>query len=202
MTTLFTSRYKDKDPARQDELDACLHYNLWNPLIDHVVLLADDPNATWPEDEKLTVYTIDHRATFNDFFEVMRLEQSDIMIIANSDIYFNETLAHASRMQNIECYGLSRWDVDLEGNLTHYNRPDSQDVWVFKVVPDIDAPFSLGIPGCDNRIAHEIHKVGYTITNPSLIIQALHLHNTGVRNYTSKDTVPPPYKLLPACTIN
>jgi len=57
------------------------------------------------------------------------------------------------------------------------------------------ADFTLGIAGCDNKIAHLLNK-HYTLKNPSLSIKTYHLHNTNIRNYINfshVERLPPPY---------
>lgn len=56
------------------------------------------------------------------------------------------------------------------------------------------------VHNCDNRIAHELEQMGYTIKNPSKTIQTVHVHLSNVRNYLQddkpKEIIPPPYKLI------
>ena len=59
----------------------------------------------------------------------------------------------------------------------------------------------MGMPGCDNRIAKEILDAGYNITNPCLSIKAIHLHETGYRTYTAKDTVHGLYHYVLPCYL-
>ena len=84
--------------------------------------------------------------------------------------------------------------------------PDSQDTWVFNgnerldFVQDIN--FTMGLAGCDNRLAFELQKAGFEVLNPSRSVYSFHLHNTPIRtnaDHTGKQIViiPPPYLLLP-----
>jgi hypothetical protein len=125
-------------------------------------------------------------------------EESDISIIANSDIYF-ESLDHFEMIKENEVYALSRWD----GNIL-YDHDDSQDAWVFRgqIKPIEDSYFSLGIPGCDNAIAERIARAGYTVLNPSRSIKSIHLHSSNIRNYDRKTTVAKPYLLIKPHYIN
>ena len=96
----------------------------------------------------------------------------------------------------------------INGFAIFMNRADSQDVWAFYgAVPKIEGAdfFVGGVAGCDNRIAKLLEDSGYNVVNPSIDIKTYHLHETGVRNYIEngkiKETIPPPYKLVPPCTI-
>jgi hypothetical protein len=86
---------------------------------------------------------------------------------------------------------LSRWDIKPNGDIRLFDREDSQDCWIFKTPIKFKDPpnFYLGKPGCDNRIAFMAWDSGYTVTNPAKQIVTKHLHLTGIRHYTVRDTV-------------
>ena len=97
-----------------------------------------------------------------------------------------------------EAFALSRWE-DLPGSRGLLDRCDSQDAWIFRgPIKNVSADFTAGIRGCDNRLAAELHKAGYRVSNPSRAIRAFHLHRSGVRHYghAPADAVPPPYLLI------
>lgn len=171
-----------------------------NPYIDRVFIFSVD-NLKIKDSSNHKIIRVKGRETFGDYFKQINKHSApeDINIICNSDIYFDKSIDRVKNINPNECFALSRWD---DNKL--YNRKDSQDAWIFKgKVKKIFGDFFLGLPGCDNRIAHEIDKVGYEMSNPSLSIRANHLHNSGVRNYTrsKKETVPGPYKFLEPCKI-
>jgi len=70
----------------------------------------------------------------------------------------------------------------------------SQDVWIFnnKINKSINADFSLGVLGCDNRLSFLLNESGYNVTNPSKTIRCIHRHNSNIRNYT-RDYYDPNY---------
>lgn len=170
-TNLFFNFYKDN--ARQHEIDYCLKQN--EKVFDRVVIVQGRP-------------------TFSQLFELTKQYPNDINCFCNSDIFFTEIESLKSIKEN-ECYALARWD--LKGNMPYFiNRVDSQDAWVFKgVVNNVEANFTMGKWGCDNRLAYEIQKAGYKVTNPSLSIKTIHVHAIDNRNHkrTEQNTIPPPY---------
>jgi hypothetical protein len=100
---------------------------------------------------------------------------------------------------------LSRWEIqNLEKNIsTHFDRDDSQDTWIFLgSVNNINlADFTLGVCGCDNKIAYLLGENGYYVINPSKTLKTYHLHLTNVRNYLNvvgeaTERIPPHYKLI------
>lgn len=181
MINLFINYYKDDNLERQKEIDFCLNKNLTNPLLNLVVLNNQN------------------RLTYDNFFFVVNKYTGveDINIIANSDIYFDESIERTSVLTQKQCFALARWNINHDGTSTHFNRSDSQDCWIFRgKITDVAGDFFLGYRGCDNRIAYEIQKSGWNISNPSLTIKSYHLHLSNVRNYSVTDNkflVPGPY---------
>lgn len=179
---LFTNHYQCGDPERQKELDYCFNKNR-SGLFDKVIYFENRP-------------------TYKDFFKATEEYPNDINILANSDVYFNETIKHFQDLRPNEAYAITRWE--LEGSKPvrfeqkhQYNKEakskHSQDVWAFVgTVKGVFGDFFIGVPGCDNRIAYEINK-RYTLTNPSDRIQCIHKHKEQARSYTISTPVPPPY---------
>jgi hypothetical protein len=191
MIRLLVNTYKSDSQARQIELDTCLQKNLYLPF--------------------LTIHDIQPRPTYNDYFEVISklidngdFSNDDIFVIANSDIYFDETLLLANQIKQGEVYALTRYDIK-RGQSRFFDRADSQDVWIFRggIKPIDGADFNLGVGGCDNRISYLLSKAGYTVTNPSLSIKTYHLHESGVRtfDYKKHKVIPPPYLTLKPTTL-
>lgn len=220
MTNLIINYYTDKNKTRQDELNFCLKKNIENKLIDRVILIGfqhDLEKAINYITENLNEYQYkvrivvnDVRPAYNHFFGVISGRyQHDINIISNTDIYFNETLQSAIDFdwgKEKTCMALSRWDLNIKpqmpaGVLQHFNTPDSQDAWIFKgEVPVIEgATFTMGMAGCDNKIAYLLAHAGYNVINPSKTIQAIHYHVSKVRNYNpieDRKIIQPPYKTI------
>lgn len=140
------------------------------------------------------------RPTFTEMFAMC--DPKGWNVIANSDIYFEEVpLPPPPRG---EVFALSRWDVDASGNPTLWDHADSQDAWIFYGRPTFDAPFTMGVPGCDNVLVHLFRESGYKVRNPSKSIRAYHLHLSKYRSYLDGEgrgrgghklyRLPPPYE--------
>ena len=181
MIRLFYNYYVDKNPTRRKEIDFCLQRNLANPFLTTIIMETTN------------------KPSYQNFFEKINeiTQPDDINIICNSDIFFDNTIQLASNIRHKELYALLRWEWYPNGNVAFHERPDSQDTWITKgKIENVYGEFTLGIRGCDNRIAHEFKKSGYIVNNPSKSIKTYHVHNSGVRNYTMKDVIPPPYYTL------
>lgn len=200
MTTaihVLVERYSDADLMRQKELDICLDKNLANTEIEAVWAFGLPADiASSPIHPKLHTVSARERMTFSDFFDFASERLSGrICVVANADIYFDETIAYAKRL-NLGNYSLTltRWDVLDNGAATFFGRADSADSWFFLSPIRIpQANFVLGVPGCDNRVARLLRDHGRAVINPSLTIKSFHLHRSKHRNYTARDRVPGPY---------
>jgi len=187
---LFINFYLDKNLFRQAELDFSLNSNIKNKLINVIFIFGDDLAISYCKEnfkiDKLSFFTKEERPTYNDYFSVMDNYPHRINILANSDIYFDNTLLLIKEQPFIKtnCFALSRWDY-VNGEIKHYDEKCSQDCWVFfgNMVKIKDADFSLGILGCDNRISYLLKKSNYIVTNPSKSIRCIHFHGSNIRNY-------------------
>lgn len=135
-------------------------------------------------------------------------------ILANTDIFFNNTL----NKLNCYCNPSVKWAICLgryEYSKLYKNLGQckiagitrsgySQDAWIFHSshLPIISGAFQqklqfeMGVPGCDNRIAHLMFEMGLRIVNPMKAIHSYHLHSEGGRNYGNK-RIGGPYKHIP-----
>lgn len=193
---LITTYYEDKNIERRQELLDSLINNIANPIISEIHLICENVMPPIESSDKIVVVMADFRWTFNELIKYANnLGNKKIKIIANTDIYFNETLAFASKIKFNEVFCLTRWDFDAKENLKFYANFKSQDAWIFRdILPENIGNYYMGIPGCDNRLAHELKENGFNILNPSLSIQAIHLHKTRLRNYNkSIDKIVGPY---------
>lgn len=197
MINLFTSYFRSDNAFRQNELDMCLNKNIACKEIDRIYLLCDQPTEV-PSHPKITPIYIRHRPTYDVMFSFVNsyTGDQDYNVIANSDIYFDETLKLVNQYNPNYCLALTRWEVEKTG-IRFLNRRDSQDVWIFKgKARDVKGDFGLGVPGCDNAIAFRFEQAGYKVINPSRTIKTYHLHQSGVRTYNVNVKVPQPYKLI------
>lgn len=214
---LLTTYHEDKNPARAIELLTCLKIN---NLVFTKIILFGTPSLEVPIENPAWFFTSD-RPYFRDMLKaaegVAATDPEAIFVIANADIFFKQETIEKLSLLNWDniALSLSRWDVYNFDYSTHsfteepFCRADSQDAWIFKGKPKaLDAPYKLGIPGCDNKISLFLEESGYRVFNPSLNLKIHHLHVSNVRNYYRADGMdvieryPPPYRLIPPCTID
>jgi hypothetical protein len=198
---LITTYYQTSEEARSKENFECLINNISNPLIKkiHLFLQSTEKPDIDPSDK---VIFVNHskRPTFQDFFRYAnKLPVSEIKIIANSDIYYNNTLVKAEEaLLKTDIIALTRWDRRDDGSLHFYNNPKSQDTWIFqKKVPEYIGQYYIGQHGCDIRLLYELkcNKISYA--NFSWDIITIHLHQSGLRTYFNNPNyvyVSPPFE--------
>ena len=211
---ILLTEFFRKHPARNSEFDACLNENIKNPLITKIVLFIDDPSVEpderFTKHEKITLHKIPSRPTYQDFFTYANQNfENEFCILANADIIVGQDIKQIeSRNSKEEFYALTRWDLKKKEDGTFSSvffensrgiAQGSQDTWIFKTPVNIKGcDFSMGRPGCDNKLAHLAKESGYKVTNPSLAIKTYHLHESGIRNYSGRDIVPGPWQVVPA----
>ncbi len=191
--SLFTSYWNTGNEERQEEILLCLENNIRNQRIDKIYLLCETELEI--SDSKVKVIPVKKRPTYNDFFKVMNEVRSEVSILANADIYFDDTLEQVKYIKGNDCFALSRWDDKEDGQSILYDHADSQDVWIFRGIihNKIKADFEMGQLGCDNRLAHELYVVGYGVSNPAFTIRAHHVHKIE-NKHAIENRVPEPYK--------
>lgn len=217
MFHLIIEYHVPKHEDRHEEYLTCLRENLKNPHIEKVHIFLESNRKRPPIEDSKIVYpkikkqsvgehrakeqdksylkvSDKHRATFSGLFKYARENLSGKKcIIANSDIFFDETLeviSEADLGNTMIC--LSRWDIreGLGGYAVKlFNRADSQDSWTFTspVSKKIEerSNFFLGRIGCDNALAWIAHEEGMKLTNPAHQIISKHMHMVDYRTYKS-----------------
>lgn len=161
MVHLIINPYRDASDRRNAEMAAALDRNRNCRAISMVHEITDPP-----------------RPTLRQLFTISKslIGWNDVVIIANSDIYFDETAELLNHVGYGECFVLSRYEGEQSEEFCA-NVEGSQDAWVFRgPPPDVAADFPLGTPGCDNRLAKLLQENGYTVYNPSISIKSHHLH--------------------------
>jgi hypothetical protein len=201
---LFTSIYLESNPLRAAELGESLERNLKNPQIDEVCLFVENSAPCPPNSPKIRIRSVGERPKYSDYFDWIReiALDSDISIVANGDIWFDEQLGvfRVWRQNQSIVFALSRWESATGEGIRLNDRGDSQDSWIFfGPVKELRSDFPLGVPRCDNRIAKELEAAGYNVQNPSFSIISNHLHS-GIRaEYATENEsgfVAGPYKYL------
>jgi hypothetical protein len=219
---LLTEYFKSSNPQRDKEYSTCIQENLKNTHIDEIIIFISDDSTLELKSPKIKIVNLQIRPTFKYLFEYCNDNfQNQKCIIANTDIFFDESLSHFSDfvLEN-KFISLTRWDLLNQENKWYlrfydfpWRKPDdeittaqfSQDAWIFQTPfkNDDRLDFLMGRPGCDNRISQIVHENGYDVRNPSKQIIIKHLHLSNHRTYTNQDIVPGPYLLIkPTTDIN
>jgi hypothetical protein len=193
---LFTTAYPEAASARRAELLECLRRNVACAAISEICILVEGDVDFLPDSPKTRTRTVGARPTYNDFFSWIAEAAAvdDLSIIANSDIWFDESITVANRVVGSgDCFALARWS---DGRL--FDRNDSQDAWIFRGrINGVRGDFPIGVPRCDNRLLYELQEAGYRVTNPAFSIRAHHLHAGHRPAYSAENTgdfVAPPYR--------
>lgn len=180
---LFVNYYSDSNPIRKSEIDQALYNNIDNRLMEVVVIHSDD------------------KPTFQSMFDKVNAVAGpdDISIVANADIYFDNSVSFAKMINANQAYALTSWNTTGSQS---FAMPEpgvnNQDAWVFRgKIRPVKADFQMGKPMADAKLAYELMNAGYTVSNPSLTIRPFHIHTSGIKNSTPEDKVPGEYLNVP-----
>jgi FkbM family methyltransferase len=187
--------YREPDATRAGELLECLRRNCDNARIDAVHVFLEDGAQPELAHAKLRFVQLGRRLLYKDLFDYANGElKGRRVIIANSDIYFDHSLAWLDEYDlsgKLLC--LSRWDVRADGTSHLFEFASSQDAWMFTApIRPFACDWHLGKPGCENRLAYEAAAAGLQLANPSRSVHAHHLHLSRVINYRPSDRIPGP----------
>jgi len=187
MIHLFLNTYRDPLPQRNAEMAQAMRRNKACRHIDHVHEITDPA-----------------RPSIRQLLAIMRsrVGWADVAVIANSDIYFDDTAALLNHVGYQECFALSRREGDQSEQLCEYPR-GMQDAWVFRGPPPlVVADFPLGMYAGDNRLNRLFQDAGYTVYNPSQSIKIHHLHASNARPVRTEATkIPGDVLYVPPCSL-
>jgi len=198
-TWLIQQYFRHTSVRRHREIRTCLEKNIASPWIDHILLLNETEYKDLPTSTKLTVSILGSRLTYYDAFMAAKekVPAGSIVIISNSDIWFNETLSYLWKISLLKkrlFLALLRWE-DIETPHIFGPRADSQDTWIFArdaldFTPDKeDLGFPFGQSGCDNALTVCMLRRKFCVVNPAYSIKTMHLHTSAIRNYEARDVL-------------
>lgn len=205
---LFTHWYNAKDSETSQNNIRCLEHNLKNKFIKYVCLLVEHQTTIIPthliNHPKLRIKYINKRLTYYDWIEYSVNNYSPyIKILANTDIYFDDTLEYVltRHFTPKTFYSITRKDIDDDGNIGQsydsyqdYTRPTnpnySQDCWIFQQLSVPLDPnkinFELGIGNCDRLFKDYLEtQCGINLINLYQSINAIHLDKRKNRSRNS-----------------
>jgi hypothetical protein len=197
---LLTFLYSETRPERINEYKECLTLNLKNKHIKKIHVIFDTEKIeqsndllSFLQEKPIEITFLKERPSFGYCFNLVNERyKNSTLLLSNSDIYFNETVALVKNINLTNTFiGLTRWDRKKNGELVLHHTPYSQDVWIFKspLLFSGLSHYQLGSPGCDNFIAKQAVESGLSVINPCLSIQACHIHESGIRNYVENEAL-------------
>jgi len=208
-TVFFVQWYLDED-TKENRL-FCLNKNLENPHIDKIHIFCDsnayaDLYNSIQKHNKIQVSLIAKRLSYYDWMQYANKHyEQDIKILANSDIYFDKTLALLSKQSfnKHTLFFVTRKDLNKSGEIVgscdYYGdstRPTnplySQDVWIYesplKANPNA-FDFELGIENCDRLFKSNLSQEKIQTVNLFPKINAIHVDYRSIKNRAQYDLI-------------
>ena len=214
---LFQQFFIHPNPERNKEIQYCLAMNVMNPLINYIYLLTEYETDYTPytreqlgiESEKIIQIPISHRMKYRDVFHLVEgMNCAGYVIIANADIFFDETLqqvlhSNMNEQPLVACQLRYEYDGHMANTRIFGPRPDSQDAWIYhsswnSILYNYKHAFDfqLGQAGCDNHLSYLFKICGFELINDPEKVHILHYHKTQIRDYDPKQVIKPPYLLI------
>ena len=188
---------------RKNEILFCLKKNIENPLIEKIILLnEEDIEEELFNEEKVEVINIGKRLSYQNAFEFGNKHQDEIIIVANDDVYFDDSLQIIKNWNsswNNKIVAITRHESQRDGSIVtidkvhpiynksyhHYvelKRIWSHDAWCFKSpLKNFDCDFWLGVLGCEGLLVDTARKSGLDIINAYPYVKCIHYHMSNVR---------------------
>ena len=193
MIELLVPFYVDARPQRRAEIEDSVRMNLANEKFSSVTLFCENADAAAAQAlaSIRRVVVLPHRALYADLLRHNR--STDVVVIANADVYFDDTIALAEFVVNGQVLCVTRaemrpFNVGLYWPEAETVVATCHDAWIFRPPLNIPGDFEFGRPGCDHRFAGECKQAGYTLLNPCRHIHVIHNHRSGLRTYEVKTT--------------
>jgi len=203
---LVTQYYEPNNEERKKEIKECLINNSKNKLIDEIHLFVEkDYDLSFVNLNKIKLIYNDKQLSFKESFDYSNdnFDNKNIIVLANSDIYFNNTLRKIHDFDfDKTFYALTRHNLDKSGkpifekNLSGNGSEWTQDVWIWKTPINVirnkinetdffeeNDGIILGIGACDNRIVKIMKETGYNVKNIGIKIQCIHNHKHDYRTW-------------------
>lgn len=176
-----------KSEKRMQALMNCLDANLKNMHIASASLVIQDPidafmaavaepknqGIRWLADRlvhpKVRLVQLGKRPTFQDFFDAADVGNETPVIVAASDLTFDNTLGRleeADLKDTMVC-------LSPNGGKGSFRPAVSQSAWIFwGPLPELRCAWHFGLLGSDNKLAHEAWVAGLTVVNPCFDVVA------------------------------
>jgi hypothetical protein len=187
------------DDKRIHEYGTCLRVNLLNPWIGEITVVTDSKGMSKKKAlndllAKTKIRRISSRPKFNELFNIANESDEQLTIIANGDVFFDDTLRFVTMIdwqKEKRWLHITRreasWDCDLGHNYSTVNSSNQQlcqqqfqgssDSWIFKTPISLFAKdVEIGTGYCDHMVSWAAEKNGYKVYNPCLDIAAWHMH--------------------------
>ena len=202
---LIIEYFQSRNHIRNGEYLYCLHQNIGVDEIDSIHIFVEEGSDLNFDSPKIKKIVVKERPTYKDLFEYCNKHmKNEICIVANADIIFDDTLRFFESLDMTkQFYALSRWEISTNDGknweIEPFENAASQDVWIFKtpVLTSDQMNYTMGKPGCDNKIPYHMRELGYTCRNPGKKVVTIHFHVSNFRTYNVKDDrVPGPYLLI------
>lgn len=167
---LISQWYEPSCSARRSELVRTREANEMGRLFSRSIYL-DGSAKRWTYGELLTLAAAE--------------APGETVVVANTDIEFNETIQLLEGCPKDRVFALTRWESPSSPRMIGHSADErffsgSQDSWVFLgggvPIPPESSKIHLGHIGCENAFVGALYNSGCEIFNPAIDVRTMHIH--------------------------
>ena len=199
MITLYQQFFKATPEVEAYNL-YCIHKNLLNKHVNKVILFLEKGcQSPLFLKEKIESIEVEDRISYKQWIDFSQKIEG-IKILANSDIYFDETIVNLNEVDwNNNLAILSRKDLKKDGQVVDsevfyesgkkINPVCSQDAWAYKYnLKEFYSNYKLGYWHCESRFRTEAIAAGIDVKNLTNYVRIIHVDWRGEKEKSKKSS--------------
>ena len=172
---LITQFWNFENPKRKEEIYECLLKNARNRYISKIYVFSENNSYIKFPHNKIVPLKADHRLTYFEFFKTVNQSfRNQICIVANADVYFDESIVKLNQFDfKNRIIALSSYDSETK-HLEEY----AIDSWILKSTNIPYSEYEIGKSHDDLRLIRNLRDNGIEILNPSKEVMSYHVDKT------------------------
>lgn len=179
---LITQFWNFENPKRKEEIYDCLRKNSMNRYITKIYVFSENGSYMKFQHNKIVPLKAEHRLTYFEMFKTVNQNFSNqICIVANADVYFDESIVKLNHVDyKNKIVALSSYDSN-----TKLIEDYSIDSWILKSINLPYSEYEIGKSYDDLRLLSSLREYEVELINPSKEIFSYHVDSNKKLKYTT-----------------
>jgi hypothetical protein len=183
---LITQFWNFENPKRKEEIYECLLNNAKNRYINKIYVFSENNSYMKFHHNKIVPLKADHRLTYFEMFKTVNQSfRNQICIVANADVYFDESIVKANHIDyKNKIVALSSYD-----SVTKQLEDFSIDSWILKSTTIPYSEYRIGESHDDLRLISTLSENDIEIINPCKEIFSYHVDSNKKLKYIPNESL-------------